>query len=110
MQDEMNSLHENKMFDLVKLPNGKRALKNKWVFRIKHEEHGVHPRFKVRLVAKGFSQKKGIDFDKIFSPVVKMTSIHTVLGLTASLNLEIEQMDVKTAFLRGDLEEEIYME
>ena len=110
MQDEMKSLHENKTFDLVKLPNGKKALKNKWVFRIKHEEHGVHPRFKAILVVKGFSQKKGIDFDEIFSPVVKMTSVCTMLGLVASLNLKIEQIDVKTVFLHGDLEEEIYME
>ena len=110
MQDEMKSLHENKTFELVKLPKGKKALKNKWVFRIKREEHNLQPRFKARLVVKGFSQRKGIDFDEIFSPVVKMTSIRTVLGLAASLDLEIEQMDVKTAFLHGNLEEEIYME
>ncbi|KAJ8767749.1 hypothetical protein K2173_020689 [Erythroxylum novogranatense] len=66
-------------------------------------EHNNHPRFKARLVVKGFNQKKGIDFDEIFSPVMKMTSIRTVLGLAASLNLEVEQMDVKTAFLHGDL-------
>ena len=110
MQDEMKSLHENKTFELVKLPEGKRALKNKWVFRIKHEEHSLQPRFKARLVVKGFNQRKGIDFDEIFSPVVKMTSIRTVLGLAASLDLEIEQMDVKTAFLHGDLEEKIFIE
>ena len=106
----MKSLHENKTFELVKLPKGKRALKNKWVFRIKHEEHNSNPQYKARLVVKGFSQRKGVDFDEIFSPVVKMTSIRTVLGLAASLDLEVEQMDVKTAFLHGDLEEEIYME
>ncbi|CAL1354730.1 unnamed protein product [Linum trigynum] len=110
MQDEMDSLYENKTFELVKLSKGKRALKNKWVFKIKHDEHNRQPRFKARLVVKGFSQRKGIDFDEIFSPVVKMTSIRTVLGLATSLNLEVEQMDVKTAFLHGDLEEEIYME
>ena len=110
MQDEMKSLHENKTFELVKLPKGKRALKNKWVFRIKYEEHSSNPRYKARLVVKGFSQRKGVDFDEIFSPVVKMTSIRTMLGLAASLDLEVEQMDVKTAFLHGDLEEEIYME
>ncbi|CAL1399907.1 unnamed protein product [Linum trigynum] len=110
MQDEMDSLYDNNTFELVKLPKGKRALKNKWVFKIKHDEHNRQPRFKARLVVKGFSQRKGIDFDEIFSPVVKMTSIRTVLGLAASLNLEVEQMDVKTAFLHGDLEEEIYME
>ena len=97
-------------FELVKLLEGKRALKNKCVFKIKNEEHGSYMRFKARLVVEGFNQKKGIDFDEFFSPVVKMTSIHTVLGLAASLNLEVEQMDVKTAFLHGDLEEEIYME
>ena len=59
---------------------------------------------------KGFSQKKGVDLEEIFSPVVKMSSIRVVLGLAASLDLEIEQLDVKTAFLHGDLEEEIYME
>ena len=110
MQDEMNSLHENHTYDLVKLPKDKRALKNKWVFRLKTEENSSQPRYKARLVVKGFSQKKGIDFDGIFSPVVKMSSIRVVLGLAASLDLEIEQLDVKTAFLHGDLEEEIYME
>ena len=59
---------------------------------------------------KGFRQKKGIDFEEIFSPVVKMSSIIVALGLAASMNLEIEQLDVKTAFLHGDLEEEIYMD
>ncbi|KAH0685102.1 hypothetical protein KY289_022854 [Solanum tuberosum] len=110
MQDEMKSLHENHTYELVKLPKGMRALKNKWVFKVKVEEHNLKPRYKARLVVKGFGQRKGIDFDEIFSPVVKMSSIRTVLGLAASLNLEIEQMDVKTTFLHGDLEEEIYME
>ena len=66
-------------------------------------------KYKVRLVVKGFNQKQGIDFDEIFSPMVKMRLIRVILGLTASLDLELEQMDVKTAFLHGDLEEEIYM-
>jgi hypothetical protein len=110
MQDEMKSLHENHTYDLVKLPKGKRALKNKWVFRCKIEPNRSQPRYKTRLVVKGFGQKKGIDFDEIFSPVVKMSSIRVVLSLAAKMNLEIEQLDVKTAFLHGDLEEEIYME
>ena len=59
---------------------------------------------------KGFGQRKGVDFDEIFSPVVKMSSIRAVLSIAASMNLEVEQLDVKTAFLHGDLEEEIYME
>jgi ATP-binding cassette subfamily B (MDR/TAP) protein 1 len=110
MQEEMDSLYKNHTYELVKLPKGKKVLKNKWVYRIKQEEHTSHPRYKARLVVKGFSQRKGIDFGKIFSPVVKMTSIRMILGMAASLNLEVEQMDVKTAFLHGELEEEIYIE
>ena len=108
--NEMESLHENHSFELVKLPKGKRALKNKWVYRVKQEEHVSQPHYKAKLVVKGFIQKKGIYFDEIFSPVVKMSSIRVVLGLAASLDLEIEQMNVKTAFLHGDLDKEIYME
>jgi len=110
MQDEMQSLRDNHTFELVKLPKGKRALTNRWIYRVKQQEHTSQPRYKARLVVKGFRQRKGIDFDEIFSPVVKMSSIRVVLGLAASLDLKIEQMDVKTVFLHGDLEEEIYME
>ena len=106
----MNSLYQNDTFELVNLPKGKKALKNKWVYRVKTEENTSHPRYKAILVVKGFSQKKGIDYSEIFSPVVKMSSIRVVLGMAATMDLEIEQLDVKTAFLHGDLEEEIYME
>ncbi|GJZ45421.1 putative RNA-directed DNA polymerase [Tanacetum coccineum] len=102
--NEMKSLYENNTFELTKLPKGKRALKNKWVYKLKNAEYTPRPRYKARLVVKGFSQKKGIDFDEIFSPVVKMGSIRVVLGLAASLDLEVEQMDVKTAFVHGDLD------
>ena len=110
MQYEMKSLHENHSFELVKLPKGKRALKNRWVYKVKQEKHTSKPCYKARLVVKGFSQKKCIDFDQIFSPIIKMSSIRVVLGLTTSIDLEIEQMDVKTAFLHGDLDKKIYME
>ena len=90
MQDEMKSLHENHSLELVKLPKGKRALKNRCVYKVKQEEHTSQPRYKDRLVVKGFNQKKGFDFDEIFSLVVKMSSIHVVLGLAASLDLKIE--------------------
>ena len=108
MQEEMNSLHKNKTYELVELPKGKKALRNKWVFKLKKNSEKL-VKYKARLVVKGFSQKHGVDFDEIFSPVVKMSSIRVVLGLVASLDLELEQLDVKTAFLHGDLEEEIYM-
>uniref|UniRef100_A0A2N9HLW0 Integrase catalytic domain-containing protein n=1 Tax=Fagus sylvatica TaxID=28930 RepID=A0A2N9HLW0_FAGSY len=108
MHEEMNSLHKNNTYELVELPKGKKALRNKWVFKLKKDGEKL-VKYKARLVVKGFNQKQGIDFDEIFSPVVKMSSIRVILGLTASLDLELEQMDVKTAFLHGDLEEEIYM-
>ncbi|GKC51490.1 putative RNA-directed DNA polymerase, partial [Tanacetum coccineum] len=75
VEDEMKSLYENNTFELTKLPKGKRALKNKWVYKLKTEEHTSRLRYKARLVVKGFSRKRGIDFDEIFSPVVKMGSI-----------------------------------
>ena len=95
-------MQDNHTYDLLKLPKGKRALKNKWVFRLKTEEHFSQPRYKERLVVKGFNQKKGVDFEDIFSPVVKMSSTRVVLGITCTFDLEIEQLDVKTAFLHGD--------
>ena len=109
MEEEMDSLMHNQTWDLVKLPAGKTALRNKWVYRLK-EEDGGKQRHKARLVVKGFAQKKGIDFDEIFSPVVKMNSIRTILSIVAVEHLHLEQLDVKKKFLHGDLEEEIYME
>ena len=104
-----SALVRNQTWDLVKFPAGKKVLQNKWVYRLK-EEDGGKKRYKARLVVKGFAQKKGIDFDEIFSPVVKMTSIRTILSLVAVEDLHLEQLDVKTTFLHGDLEEEIYMQ
>ena len=81
---------------------------NKWVYRIKNEHNGSK-RFKAGLVVKGFQQKKGIDYSEIFSPVVKMSTVRLVLGIVVAENLHLEQLDVKTTFLHGDLEEDLYM-
>ena len=94
----------------MELPKGREALRNKWVFKLKNEENNPNPRYKAHIVVKGCNQKKGIDCEEIFSPMVKMTSIRAILGLTAKQDLEVEQLDVKIAFLHGDLDEEIYME
>lgn len=110
MQDDMKSLHENYTYDFLKLPKDKRTLKNKWVFKLNIEENNSQLRYKTRLVMKGFSQKKGVDFEENFSAIVKMSLTQAVLGMDASLSLEIKKLDVKTAFLHSDLEEEIYME
>ena len=109
MDDEMRSLEQNDTWVLTELPAEKRALLNKWVIRIKTEPDGKR-KFKARLLVKGYSQRKGIDYAELFSPVVKLTSIRILLNVVASENLHLEQMDVKTAFLHGDLDKEIYMQ
>ncbi|KAG8498693.1 hypothetical protein CXB51_005074 [Gossypium anomalum] len=111
MQEEMESLHKNKTWDLVKLPKGKKTVRCKWVFKKKEGTPGVEePKYKARLVAKGYSQVPGVDFTDVFSPVVKHSSIRALLGIVAMHDLELEQLDVKTAFLHGELEEDIYMQ
>jgi hypothetical protein len=89
MKEEMDSLKNNQTWDLVQLPSGKRALQNKWVYKLK-EEDGGEKWYKARLVVMGFAQKNGIDFDEIFSSVVKMTSIRTILSLVAVEDLHLE--------------------
>jgi hypothetical protein len=74
------------------------------------EEDGGKKRYKARFIVKGFAKKKGIDFDEIFSPVVEMTSIKTILSLVAAEDLHLEQLHVKITFLRGELDEDIYMQ
>ncbi|GJT56509.1 retrovirus-related pol polyprotein from transposon TNT 1-94 [Tanacetum coccineum] len=95
---------------LTNLPEGKKAIRCKWVYAKKEGFPGQDDvRYKARLVAKGYAQKEGIDYNDVFSPVVKHSSIRILLALVAQLDLELVQMDMKTTFLHGDLEEEIYM-
>ena len=108
MKDEMDSLLGNQTWELAELPEEKKAQHNKCVCRIKNEHNGSK-RYKAKLIVKGFQQKKGIDYSKISSLVVKMSTIRLVLGMVATENLHLEQLDVKTEFLHGDLEEDIYM-
>ena len=108
MKGEMDSLLGNQTWELTELPVGKKALHNKWVYRIKNEHDGSKC-YKAKLVVKGFQQKEGIDYINIFSLVVKMSTIRLVLGMVVAENLHLEQLDVKTTFLRGDLEEDLYM-
>ncbi|KAG8499930.1 hypothetical protein CXB51_006489 [Gossypium anomalum] len=111
MQKEMESLHKNRTWDLVNLPKDKKVVHCKWVFKKKEGTPGVEePKYKARLVAKGYSQIPGVDFTDVFSPVVKYSSIRALLGIVAMHDLELEQLDVKTVFLHGELEEDIYMQ
>ena len=110
MKEEMDSLAKNKTWDLVKLSESRKVVGYKWVYKLKKGVDDTIPKYKVRLVAKGFSQKGGIDFHEIFSLVVKLVSFRILLALVALYDLELEQLDVKTTFLHGDLDEEIFME
>ena len=111
MGEEMNSLLKNGTWTLVDKPADKKVIGCRWLFKLKPGIPGVEgQRFKARLVARGFTQKEGIDYQEIFAPVVKHISICILMSVVVNLDLELEQMDVKTAFLHGDLEEELYME
>ncbi|KAE8686612.1 Methyl esterase 17 [Hibiscus syriacus] len=109
MQEEIEALHKNNTWDLVPLPQGRKPIGNKWVFKIKRNGDDQVERYRARLVVKGYAQKEGIDFNEIFSPVVRLTTVRVVLAMCATLNIHLEQLDVKTTFLHGNLEEEIYM-
>eukprot|EP00253_Pinus_taeda_P015548 PITA_15548 len=109
MKEEMNSIKSNKLWDLVELPNGAKAIGCKWVFKTKKDSLCNTERYKARLVAKGFTQKGGIDYKETFSPVSKKDSLRVIMTLVAHFDLGLQQMDVKTTFLNGDLEEEVYM-
>jgi hypothetical protein len=111
MHEEMESLDKNDTWEIVRLPSSKKAIKCKWIFKRKEGMTPKEPpRFKARLVDKGFSQILGIDYSDVYSPVVKHSSIRTFLSHVAVHDYELEQLDVKTAFLHGDLEEDIYMD
>jgi hypothetical protein len=109
MTEEMSSLRENDTWELVNLPPGCKAIENRWVFQIKQLPDGSQGRYKARLVAKGYSQRAGIDYSETFCPVARFDTIRSVLSVAASEKLHIAQFDVKTAFLYGLLDEELYM-
>jgi hypothetical protein len=109
MKEEYNSLIENRTWNLTELPKGHNLIDVRWLYKIKQNPDGTIERFKARLVAKGYSQHYGIDYDETYSPVYKLASLRTILSIGATLDLEIHQMDVKTAFLNGEIDTEIYI-
>ena len=110
MHEEIESLHKNDTWELVRLPKGQRAVRCKLVYKKKEGNPVKNTRFKARLVAKGYTQKWSVYLNEVFSPFVRYTFIRVLLVLVALQDLELEQLDVKTAFLHGELEEQIYMQ
>jgi hypothetical protein len=109
MDEEMRSLLENGTWELVERPEGVKPIPMKWVYKVKRDAQGKVERYKSRLVAKGFLQKQGVDFEEVYAPVSKHTTLRALLAIVVQQDLELHQLDVKTAFLNGELEEDIYM-
>src|SRR6266498_3149224 len=110
MQEELNNFTRNEVWELVERPKGKNVIGTKWVFKNKEDEHGVVVRNKARLIAKGFSQVEGLDFGETFAPVARLEAIRILLAYASSHNIKLYQMDVKSAFLNGYINELVYVE
>lgn len=109
MKEEMKSIEANGTWELATLPTGHRAIGLKWVFKVKRDGSGKVVRHKARLVAKGYVQRAGIDFDEVFAPVARIESVRVLLALAAHHGWEVHHMDVKSAFLNGDLKEQVFV-
>ena len=109
MKKEMQSLEDNDVWKLVELPQDRSPVGSKWVFKTKANADGKIERYKARLVAQGFSQIFGSDYDETFCPVVRLESLRTLIAMSVQYRLQLHQVDVTTAFLNGELEEEVYM-
>ena len=110
IKSEIDSILQNHTWELLDLPPGSKPPEYKWIFKKKMKACGTIGKYKARLVIKGYKQKEGLDYFDTYSPVTRINSIRMVLAIAALQNLEIHQMDVKTAFLNGDLDEKIYMD
>ncbi|KAE8673438.1 Detected protein of unknown function [Hibiscus syriacus] len=108
--EELKALKKNDTWDLTPLPEEKRSIGSKWVFTIKYHADGSVERYKARLVARGFTQTYGLDYEETFAPVAKLNTIRVLLSLAGNLDWTLRQFDVKNAFLNGELEEEVFME
>ena len=110
MQEEIDVIEKNNTWELVEKPNNKEVIGVKWIYRVKYHANGTVQRNKARLVAKGYSQQPGIDFNETFTPIARLDTIRALIAMAAQKGWCLYQLDVKSAFLNGELEEEVYVE
>jgi hypothetical protein len=110
MLEEYMSIQKNIVSDIVPRPKDKSMVSSKWIYKIKHATYGSVEKFKARFVARGFTQKEGIDYDENFAHVTRYTSIQVIIALTSVLGWKLHQMDVKSTFLNGKIEHEVFVE
>lgn len=109
MDAELTAIRGNKTWEFTALPAGHRAIGLKWVFKVKRDPSGKILKHKARLVAKGYAERQGVDYDEVFAPVARMETVRLLLALAAHKGWQVHHMDVKSAFLNGDLIEEVYV-
>ena len=109
MTEEYQSIMKSDVWDIVPKPKKKSVVSSKWIYKIKHAADGSIEKYKAIFVARGFSQKEGIDYEETFAPVERYTSIRTIMALASMMKWDLHQMDVKTTFLNGVIEEEVYI-
>ena len=109
MVEEYISIMKNDLWEFVPRPTEKSVVTYRWLYKIKHVADGSVQKYKARFVAHGFTQKEGIDYDETFAPIARYTTIRTIISLVAVFGWKLHQMDVKTAFLNGKIEEEVYI-
>ena len=110
MVEEYSSIMTNDVWEVVPRPQDRSVVGSRWIYKIKYVADGSVEKYKFRFVAKGYTQKEGIDYEETFAPIARYTSIRSVISLTTQIGWEIHEIDVETAFLNGVIEEEVYIE
>ena len=110
MVEEYASIMKNQVWEFVLRPQGKKVVRTRWIYKVKHVTDESVEKYKARFMAKGFSQKEGIDYEETFAPIARYSSIQTIISLADEMGWRVHQMDIKTAFLHRVIKEEVYIE